>query len=216
MFDVILANFTMHISLDAAETEHVKAILQHKRVKKNAVLLSYGEICRNIYFVNQGCLRIFNTDNDGEEHNISFCPENWWAVDISSFSGQSPAFYNISALEDTEVLYLSYSVLERLYVEIPKFERFFRILTQNGFNLYQRRITSNLSKNSRGALQSVSKTIFRFGATDSTKADSFLFGHYTGVFEYDKGEEILTLPSPIISIYWLKPTLRFANLLMLL
>jgi CRP-like cAMP-binding protein len=146
MFDVILANFAMHISLDAHETEHVKTILQHKSVKKNAVLLSYGEICRNIYFVNQGCLRIFNTDSDGEEHNISFCPENWWAVDISSFSGQSPAFYNISALEDTEVLYLSYSALERLYVEIPKFERFFRILTQNGFNLYQRRITSNLSK----------------------------------------------------------------------
>ncbi|GAA3988462.1 Crp/Fnr family transcriptional regulator [Mucilaginibacter dorajii] len=146
MFDVILANFAMHISLDAAETEHVKSILKHKTVKKNTILLSYGEICRNIYFVNKGCLRIFNTDNNGEEHNISFCPENWWAVDISSFSAQTPAFYNISALEDTDVFYISHVVLERLYVDIPKFERFFRILTQNGFNLYQRRITSNLSK----------------------------------------------------------------------
>jgi CRP-like cAMP-binding protein len=146
MHDLILANFAMHISLDVAETAHVKALLQHKSVKKNTLLLSSGEICRQIYFVNKGCLRIFNTDKEGLEHNISFCPENWWAVDISSFSGQVPAFYNIGAMEDTDVFYLRYSALEQLYTDVPKFERFFRILTQNGFNLYQRRITSNLSK----------------------------------------------------------------------
>ncbi len=146
MYDLILANFAMHISLDAVETAHVLSQLQHKMVKKNATLLSSGEICKAIYFVNKGCLRIFNIDKEGEEHIISFCPENWWAVDISSFSGQIPAFYTISALEDTEVFYLSYTALEQLYLQVPKFERFFRILTQNGFNLYQRRITSNLSK----------------------------------------------------------------------
>lgn len=146
MYQLILNNFAMHITLDAAETEHVKLKLQYKTVKKNTALLNTGAICRNIYFVNKGCLRIFNMDKEGEEYIISFCPENWWAVDISSFSGQTPAFYTISALEDTEVFYLSYSALEQLYLQVPKFERFFRILTQNGFNLYQRRITSNLSK----------------------------------------------------------------------
>jgi len=128
------------------ETEQIKSRLQHKAIKKKTELLSRGSVCRNIYFVNKGCLRIFNIDNESEEHNVSFCPENWWAVDISSFSHQTPAFYNIDALEDTEVFYLSYSVLEELYVLIPKLERFFRILKQNGFHLYQQRITSNLSK----------------------------------------------------------------------
>ena len=146
MYDLILANFAMHISLNADETGHVKSRLQHKAIKKNTALLNSGEICRAIYFVNKGCLRIFNTDKDGEDHIISFCPENWWAVDISSFSEQKPAFYAISALEDSEVFYLTFDALEKLYIEVPKFERFFRILTQNGFNLYQRRITSNLSK----------------------------------------------------------------------
>jgi CRP-like cAMP-binding protein len=146
MYELIFANFALHVKLDDAEIEHIKSCLQHKIIKKKAGLLNAGIICRNIYFVNKGCLRIFNIDNDGEEHNISFCPQNWWAVDISSFSHQSPAFYNIDALEDTDVFYLSYSVLEELYVQIPKLERFFRILTQNGFHLYQQRITSNLSK----------------------------------------------------------------------
>ncbi|TWI94781.1 CRP-like cAMP-binding protein [Mucilaginibacter frigoritolerans] len=143
MYELILANFSMHVALDAAETEPIKTKLQHKTIKKSTILL---DICRHICFVNKGCLRIFNTDKDGEEHNILFCPENWWAVDIASFSGQTPAFYTIAALEDTEVFYLSYNVLEQLYIEIPKLERFFRIMIQNGFNLYQNRITSNLSK----------------------------------------------------------------------
>jgi len=146
MYELIFANFELHIKLDTAETEQIKSRLQYKTIKKKTELLSRGSISRNIYFVNKGCLRIFNVDGDGVEHNVSFCPENWWAVDISSFSHQTPAFYNIDALEDTEVFYLSYSALEELYVQIPKLERFFRILTQNGFHLYQQRITSNLSK----------------------------------------------------------------------
>jgi CRP-like cAMP-binding protein len=146
MYELIFSNFAMHIVLDAAEKEHIKTKLQYKTVKKNTALLTAGETCKNIYFVNKGCIRTFNTDEQGEEHNILFCPENWWAVDIASFSAQKPAFYSISALEDSEVFYLSFNVLEQLYLEIPKLERFFRILTQNGFNLYQQRITSNLSK----------------------------------------------------------------------
>ena len=146
MYKLILANFAMHIALNAVETEDIRSRLQYKVLKKNTVLLNAGEICRSIYFVNKGCLRIYHTDKKGLEHNLSFCPENWWAVDISSFSDQKPAFHAISALEDTEVFYLSHVTLEQLYLDIPKFERFFRILTQNGFNLYQRRITSNLSK----------------------------------------------------------------------
>jgi CRP-like cAMP-binding protein len=145
MFEFILGNFAMHIRLDAAETEQVTARLQFKTVRKSQLLLREGEISRNIYFVNRGCLRVFNRDREGGEHNILFCPENWWAADMASFSGQTPAFYNISPLEDTEVIYLSYQALEELYIQVPKLERFFRILTQNGFSLFQRRVYANLS-----------------------------------------------------------------------
>jgi CRP-like cAMP-binding protein len=49
-------------------------------------------------------------------------------------------------LEDTKVCYFSLPALERLFTELPRFERFFRILTLNGFDMFQRRVTSNLSK----------------------------------------------------------------------
>jgi len=146
MYELLMRNIAMHVSLDKDEADHVQSALQHKIIKKNTLLLKSGDICRSIYFVDKGCLRIFNTDDNGNEHNICFFPEFWWAADISSFSTQTPAFYTISALEDSTVFQLDYTVFEKLLVTVPKMERFFRILTQNGFHLYQLRITASLSK----------------------------------------------------------------------
>ncbi len=146
MHRLILSNFAMHIALSSDEQEKVLALLQQKMVAKRTFLLQPREIDRYIYFVNRGCLRMFYTDKEGTEHNICFYPENWWACDIVSFFKEKPAVNTIQALEDSEIYYMSLSRLEELFLEIPKFERFFRILTQNGFDLYQKRITSNLSK----------------------------------------------------------------------
>ena len=146
VFENILANFALHVNLDAAEQACIKSVLQHQRLKKNEILLETGATCRNIYFVDKGCLRVYNRDREGSEHNVLFCPENWWAADMTSFSGQVPAYYNIATLETTELFYFSYQSLEQLYIDVPKMERFFRILAQNGFSLYQRRVNSIISR----------------------------------------------------------------------
>jgi len=145
MYKRLLHNIAYHIKLDQLETDFFLSLVQQKTIKKNSVFLQSGQICRNIAFVNTGCLRIFNTDNEGREHNVSFFPEDWWAFDVSSFFSKSPAFYTIDALEDTGVFLLSFQDLEALFDKVPKFERFFRILAQNGFILYEARITSSLA-----------------------------------------------------------------------
>jgi CRP-like cAMP-binding protein len=146
MHEMILANFALHITLTADEQRKVLTLLQQKTIAKRSFLLQPGEIDRGIYFVKSGCLRMFYADKEGQEHNIGFYPENWWACDIVSFFKERPAINAIQALEDTEVYYLKLPSLETLFESVPKFERFFRILTQNGFELYQRRIIFNLSR----------------------------------------------------------------------
>lgn len=142
----IFSNFAMHITLAPDEQEQVFTLLRQKTVAKRSILLRPGEIDRHIYFVDEGCLRMFHTDNDGQEHNLCFYPENWWACDIVSFFKAKPATNTIQALEDSSLSYFSLPDLERLFTQVPKLERFFRILTQNGFDMFQRRVTSNLSK----------------------------------------------------------------------
>jgi CRP-like cAMP-binding protein len=56
----------------------------------------------------------------------------------------------VDALETTELLQISKSNLEILYLQAPKFERFFRVLFQNGFIFHQNRIKTNLSQPAEG------------------------------------------------------------------
>ncbi len=146
MHQFILNNFALHIALAPDEQEQALAFFQLKEVNKRTCLLQPGEIDRYIYFVKRGCLRMFYTDKSGEEHNIGFYPENWWACSNVSFFKEKPSANTIQAMENSEVYYISLPLLEKLFQTIPKFERFFRILTQNGFELYELRITSQLYK----------------------------------------------------------------------
>lgn len=146
MHELILSNFALHIDLNPQEQAYAIAAFQQKMVPKRTFLLRAGNISRDIYFVNRGCLRIFYTDPSGLEHNINFCPENWWASDIVSFFRERPAINAIQALEDSHVFSITLPLLEKLFTDVPKFERFFRILTQNGYEILQRRLGSNLSQ----------------------------------------------------------------------
>lgn len=145
MYELFFQNLGKHIRLEASERTLIESKLEFKTIKKNQTLLASGAFCRYIYFVSVGCLRVFQTHEDGSETSILFCPEDWWACDIISFSQHVPSIYSIESLEETEVIYLSADDLEALYSQIPKLERFFRILFQNGFALYQRRLTLALS-----------------------------------------------------------------------
>ncbi len=70
---------------------------------------------------------------------------DWWITDMYSFLNQQPALMNLEALENSEVLELSKADLDKLYVEVPKFERFFRIIIQNAYVREQVRVIHNLS-----------------------------------------------------------------------
>lgn len=145
MSQLILRNFALHVVLAPDEQEQVLALMQQKSVRKRTVLVQPGETERHIYFVEEGCLRMYHTDTDGLEHNLCFYPENWWACDNVSFFKTKPATHTIQALEDSKLCYFTLADLEELFVRVPKLERFFRILIQNGFDMFQRRLTSNLA-----------------------------------------------------------------------
>ena len=88
---------------------------------------------------------MFVTDQNGLDHVMFFCVENWWASDLSSFLTQTPATMSIQALEDSELLQLSKPGFDTLNAETPRFEHYFRILFQNAFVAQQRRVVQNLT-----------------------------------------------------------------------
>jgi CRP-like cAMP-binding protein len=62
-----------------------------------------------------------------------------------SLLSQKPGTLFIQVIEDAEVILLSKENQEILYQEIPKLERFFRILIENSLVANQERLMDNLS-----------------------------------------------------------------------
>lgn len=143
--DIILQNISRHIQLDKTETDFFISLLQTKKLKRKEFLLMQGNICKTENFIVKGCLRTYTIDDNGFEHIVMFGIEDWWVGDLYSFLSQSPATYFIDALEDTEILQITKSDLDKLYDRVPKFERFFRLILQNAFIAQQQRINQNLS-----------------------------------------------------------------------
>lgn len=70
------------------------------QVKKNELLYRAGEIVRQVYFVEKGCLRQYYINNNGEERTIYFKTENGWCSELVSFLDNKPTELCVQALED--------------------------------------------------------------------------------------------------------------------
>lgn len=145
MFEVLFSKVEEKITLTEAEKEICKSLFIPKKLRKRQYILQQDDICKNLIFVENGLLRSYNLDDKGNEHILQFAPEGWWIADVYSFFTSENSNYNIDAIEDSELLLITNSALEQLYESVPKFERYFRILTQNNMIAMQKRLMSELS-----------------------------------------------------------------------
>lgn len=141
----ILENISKHITLTIEEEQLFLSKIEVQHFKAKTILHNAGEICKHSYFVNSGLLRSFNINDNIVEHVLHFACEGWWIGDMYSLLSQKPGNLFIEVLEDSEVVLLSKENQEQLYFEIPKLERFFRILTENSLVAHQERLMDNLS-----------------------------------------------------------------------
>lgn len=103
-------------SISPLGPESQKEISEHisvKKVAKGGLILKYGEICRHIYFVNRGFIRIFYYKN-GKDITEWFADEKQFFFSITSYFEQTPSELIIEAIEDCEIIQLSKEGQDRL------------------------------------------------------------------------------------------------------
>ncbi|MDP1764441.1 MAG: Crp/Fnr family transcriptional regulator [Sediminibacterium sp.] len=135
-----------HIQLTEEEETYFVSLLRTTRVKKKQFIVQPGFTCKYRSYVLTGAMRAYLIDNKAQEHTVAFAIEDWWISDYNSYINQEPATLFVEALEDTILIQIDYNAEQLLMETIPKFERFFRIITQRSFAFLQKRILSNLSK----------------------------------------------------------------------
>ena len=145
IFNILLENIERYIKLDNKEREFLLSLLSQNKFRKKQQLLTPGMLCSSKYFVVKGCLKRSYINTEGKERVFEFCFENQWISDIQSFWKGSQSIFNIEAIEDTEVIELKRTSIETLLSSIPKFERYFRILSNEQIFKQERRIKQALS-----------------------------------------------------------------------
>ncbi|HRG17971.1 MAG TPA: Crp/Fnr family transcriptional regulator [Flavobacterium lutivivi] len=141
----IVENISKIVTLTPQEQALFLSKTETKQYKAKTIILNAGEVCKHSYFVNSGLLRSFTINDNIVEHVLSFACEGWWIGDMYSLLSQKPGNLFVEVMEDSEVVLLSKESQEKLYTEIPKLERFFRILTENSLVANQERLMDNLS-----------------------------------------------------------------------
>lgn len=131
--------------LSDEEFNFFNGLLRSKIIARKEILISEGDCCPHIYFVEKGLLCSFLTDDAGEAHVVQFALEGYWISDLYSFFSGKPAIYTVEALEDCQLLVLDKRGFEAACDHLNKFERFFRILVQNAYVQAQYRIARTFS-----------------------------------------------------------------------
>jgi len=139
--DIIHANLNSYLKLSDAEFRHVYNSLTFKQFNKGENLHQAGNICDSAFFIIKGSIRYFNLV-DGEEITGQFFFEGAWYSDYESFLLNKPSEQTIQTMEQTKAALLSKKALNQLYDEIPRFEKFGRLMAENAFMGLRKRTES--------------------------------------------------------------------------
>ncbi|MBF04657.1 MAG: Crp/Fnr family transcriptional regulator [Flavobacterium sp.] len=138
--------FRRYIDLNEEEVQLISSVIRIYQVKKRQFIVQPEFICKYRTYVFSGAFRAYLIGNNGHDHTIAFAIEDWWISDYSSYIFQEPATLFVEALEDSVVIQLDYNSEQLLKESHPKFEKFFRIITERSFAFLQKRMLSTLSK----------------------------------------------------------------------
>ena len=156
--ELFLDNMRRHIRLTEEEEAVVLSKLRPVKLKRREHLLKQGTVARDLAFVIEGCLRAYALDDNGFEHILQFAPAGWWISDMSSVISRRDSLLNVDAIKPSEILLLSREDQLSLFDDVPKLERYFRVLTENGLVSSRMRLIENLSLTARQRYQRFCQT----------------------------------------------------------
>ncbi|WP_119793486.1 MULTISPECIES: Crp/Fnr family transcriptional regulator [Flavobacterium] len=147
MSKTILHAINELISLTDVESDKVLSSFEDYSLSKKEYWLQEGKRCQHIAFVKSGKMRMFYHDNEGNEVTCFFIGAGTFITSYGSFLTNHPAYENIIAIEDTELLIIEKTALEKLSESIPKIHILRRIIAEHFFLVLENRIRMMQSQN---------------------------------------------------------------------
>lgn len=110
-----------------------------KSVHSSDYFLRAGEIPHKIAFIFSGLFRYVYTNNNGDEFTKAIMMENFFLSSYSAMIMERPSYYSIEALEDSQVLEISWKDFSQLVENDIFWVKFLFKLIEKGYMVKEKR-----------------------------------------------------------------------------
>jgi len=129
------------VSFSNKEKELIESELIYREIPAAYRLVDVGDVCKEIFFINKGCIRMYYL-KDGEEKSGFLFTENLFVNAFESFLTGTPSMQVIESVENCQLLVLTKASLDKLYQSVPKFNILFRKMLELRFVNAQKVVAS--------------------------------------------------------------------------
>lgn len=144
--------------------EDIVAYFEEKEFAKNDFFLKEGKVSNEYLFLEEGFMRAFTFDIEGNEVTTWFYNANNVVFEVSSFFMRIPATENIQAVTQCKGFYITYEKLNMLFHSVPEFRDFGRMMLVKSFAAFKQRTLALINKSAEeryASLISANSEIFQ-------------------------------------------------------
>ena len=134
------------LQLENDELNTILSCFKLVQVKKNEQLLQSGTVADKIYFIKKGCLRLYySTEDHITTRFMAF--EGTFLTSIVSLISREPSTEYIEAVENSELLAISYDDFFRLRNTIPQWDKMYIYILEYGLTVITSKLSTLLTQN---------------------------------------------------------------------
>ncbi|SFR85428.1 Crp/Fnr family transcriptional regulator [Maribacter stanieri] len=153
MTDYLKKHLNQKLILSDEKLESILICFKEIQTKKNQILIHQNKVCKHLFFIKKGCLRVVCTRDDGQEWTRQIETENNFITIFPSFIEQTNTSSYLQAIEASEIFYISFSDFKKLNKMLPEWKKFYtdilekayinsvkrieKLITMSGKHLYQ-------------------------------------------------------------------------------
>lgn len=161
----VLSEFSLFRGLDDQELDKIVDISISREWKKNSHVFLQGDSLENVYFINEGKIKIYKSDANGREQIVAILKKGEMFPHVGFFrQGAYPAFSEV--LEPSTLVVVPISQFERVLVDNPELSiKVFKVLGEKIVDL-QERLESQILNNT---YEQIIKLLIRLGRLHGEK-----------------------------------------------
>ena len=144
--------------VSAKAAEEIASLFSPKEITRNEFLAKEGRIFNDYFFLENGFIRSFAYDTEGNDVTTNFYSSGQVVFEVSSFFNRSISKENFQAIVDCEGWFITYDQLNHLFHSMHEFRDFGRSILVKGFSSLKTRMLSMITETAEQRYDTLLKT----------------------------------------------------------